>query len=68
MQGYQLAYKSDYATAVKHLEFAFLHCMAGSMVNKRLILMYLIPLKLLEVCARVARINAKDFAPFNHIC
>lgn len=45
--GMRSMYESDYKKAEEELEFAFLHCSKKSFKNKRLILIFLIPVKMI---------------------
>ncbi|XP_058809848.1 PCI domain-containing protein 2 isoform X2 [Phymastichus coffea] len=45
--GRKAMFDSDYKTADEYLTYAFQHCHKGSMQNKRLILLYLVPVKML---------------------
>lgn len=40
-------FDNDFRSAEKYLSYAFEHCHAGSKANKRSILVYLIPVKML---------------------
>jgi len=47
-QGRKALFENDYVSATDCLEFAFTHCHKGSTQNKRQILLYLIPVKLIK--------------------
>jgi hypothetical protein len=45
--GRKLMFDNDFRGSEKYLSFAFEHCLGKSIKNKRSILMYLIPVKML---------------------
>ena len=53
--GRQLMFDNKFGEAENYLDYAFQHCLATSTLNKRSILIYLIPVKMF------ARTNARHF-------